>query len=695
MGKHSLSILMLSALYLSTPYTAYCEDNKDYHDINHIDTLTVTANPFQRSNNNLIQPVTMVRGDELAKQNETTIGSALGNEPGIRSSDFGPNAARPVIRGLASDQINILQNGVNNLDVSAISDDHNIAIDPLSLERIEVIRGPSALLYGSKAVGGVVNLIDNRIPSEPIGVPITGVLDGRFNSANKERSGAFLLQGGTDEFAWHINGFKRRTADELKIPGFARSDRLRQAEPKDEEEYARLGNTQNKTEGVTLGFSKFFDQGYVGLAYSHYNSEYGIIGHSHEEEHDDDDDNDDHHHEEEASAFIDMEQNRLDFAAEYRNPFKHFKKVNYKIGLSDYNHQEVEDGTVGTTFKNRGFDSRLELTHNEIKSFNGLFGLQFGRSDFEALGDEAFVPISTTTTLSAFALEERCFEDFDINFGGRLDFQDIETDTSAAFTSKQSRDDFTGSASIGVLYHLPHHYKIALSTAYTQRAPTAQELYANGEHVATSTFEVGDPNLDMQKSIGVDLGLRKTRGTFRGEVNLFYNHFTDFITLSPTGNADAEGNPILNFTNLPAEIYGLEFKANTTAYNQGKNQLDFEIRGDYLQGRNRNTGNNLPRIAPMRLGGSTIYRYNYTTLRLDTDYTFAQTDTAPNELATDGFTMLNFGINQEINLGEVSSLFYIKATNLLNEEARNHVSFLKDQTPLAGRSIMVGLRSNF
>lgn len=652
-----------------------------------LNKVVVTANPFGRSADNLAHPVTILSGGDIAQNTGTTIGDVLGNEPGIRSSNYGPNISRPVIRGLDGDQINIMQNGINNLDASATSVDHNVAIDPLAVDRIEVIRGPAALLYGSKAVGGVVNLIDNRIPSEKIDAPITGIFDGRYNSANKERSAALLLEGGTEDFAVHLNGFARRT-DDQRIPGFARSSQLRASDPLhagEEEGRKRVDNSESETKGVTIGGSKFFDRGYVGVSYSRFDSEYGVVG--------------DHEHGgggDPEDVSIDMQQNRYDFAGLYKNPFPFIKDVHYKIGYSDYEHQEYEGDEVGTRFTNEGFDSRLEFKHDTLSGFQGIFGAQYSINDFEALGDEAFVPSTTTTNLSGFLLEERQFSNFDLNFGGRLDYQYIEKDGSTTFGNARARNDFTGSASAGIVYHLPQDYNLVASTTYTQRAPNAQELFSNGNHVATETFEVGNAGLDVQKSVGFDVGLRKTTGRTTGEVNMFYTYFDDFIALSPTGLTDGgSGNAIFNYENLAAEFYGLEAQARTNIFNDANKALDLEVRGDYLQARNRDTDDHLPRIAPARLGGSAIYTVDKVTMRLDTTYNFEQKDTAPNELSTDDFVMVDFGVNFNIPTKQTDTTLYIKATNLLDEEARNHVSFLKDQAPLAGRSVMLGLRSSF
>ncbi|MFT5703799.1 MAG: iron complex outermembrane receptor protein [Rickettsiales bacterium] len=655
-----------------------------------LDPVIVTANPLNRPYNELTQAITLLEGENLRRKLQPTIGETLAGEPGVRSTYFGPGSSRPVIRGLNGDQINILQNGINNIDASSNSADHNLAIDPLSVERIEIIRGPSALLYGSKAVGGVVNIIDNRIPDQPIPEKATGATDFKYNSVNNGRSGSILLEGGIGNYAWHINGFKRLT-DDVKIPGYARSKSLRAEEPHDPgetEEKGKISNSQSNSDGVTVGVSRFFDKGYFGVSLTNYETNYGIVGH---EDHD--------HggaHAEDVDITIGMKQRRFDLAGLYKDPTDYVKAIKYKFGFSDYEHTEFEGQESGTMFKNRGYDSRIEVTHNKLGLFEGAVGLQSNRSDFSAIGEEAFVPPSVTQTNSVFILEEVPFGDLKLQIGGRLDYQEINVDKVASFENAESRNDLTGSASFGFTYKLPKDYSAAISTSYTQRAPNAQELYSNGEHLATETFEVGNQDLDVQKSIGIDLSLRKNSGFFTGEVNLFYNNFQNFIALDATGEEAAGSHlPIYNYVNMPAEFYGAEIKAMFDVYDKKQHKVNFELRGDYVEARNTRTSEHLPRISPARVGGSAIYNYQKIGLRLDADYTFAQNNVATSETPTDGYIMLNAGTDYKINLGPTSSILYLNATNLLNQEARNHVSFLKDSIPLPGRSLMVGIRTLF
>ena len=645
---------IFTILFVFTAFSANAENSPSK-----IKQVIVTANPLGRSASEISQPVTVLSGDELVYKSQPTIGETLSKEPGIRSTYFGPGASRPVIRGLEGDQIMVLQNGVGNIDASAASVDHNVAIDPLTVEKIEVVRGPAALLYGSRAVGGVVNIVDNRIPDEKIDEIVTGVTDIRHNTANNERSGSILLEGGIGNYAWHINGFKR-IADDIDTP------------------VGELANSQSNSGGATFGLSRFFDndKGYIGFSVTDYSTNYGTVA--------------------EEDVTIGMDQKRYDIAGLYKKPIDFIKEVKFKAGISDYDHTEFEGSEVGTIFENNGYDGRIEIVHEKLAGFEGAFGVQSSKSDFSALGDEAFLPPTLTTTNAAFLLEELPLDKVTLQFGARVENQEIDRQQTVNFGAADTRQDTTGSGSVGFVYKPDDQYAIGLTTSYTQRAPNAQELFANGNHVATSTFEVGNRNLNIQKSTGVDLSLRKEKGSIKGEVNFFYNNFQDFIALTPTGQTDpGDGNPIFNYVNLPAKFYGMEAKVLFDAYKKGAHKLDFEVRGDYLEARNSRTNEPLPRISPARVGGSAIYKYKKTSYRLDADYTFAQSNVSQNESKTDGFLMLDFGADYEINLDSTSSLLYAKATNLLDEEARIHTSIIKDQAPLMGRSFMIGVRTAF
>lgn len=673
--KISLSFLTISSLafslFLSSKSLAQNNDQQ-------LDPIIVTANPLGKSLNSFTQPVTILENRDLLYKIQPTIGETLSSEVGIRSTYFGPNASRPVIRGLEGNQITILQNGVSNIDASAVSVDHNVAIDPLTVKKIEIIRGPSALLYGSKAVGGVINIINNRIPNKPISNIITGNTDIRYNSANNEKSGSAVLEGGFGSYAWHINGFSRST-DNVEIPSFAREKNLRQSEPlasNENEIKNKLQNSQSDSKGGSVGVSKFFDNGYFGASLTSYDSDYGVVA--------------------EPDVTIDMKQQRFDIAGQYNKSANYLKEVNYKFGVSDYEHTEFEGVNIGTVFKNRGYDSRIELIHEKLGILGGVIGVQSARNEFSASGEEAYLPSSTTQNNSIFILEEVDLDKITLQVGGRAEYQNIDVDKDVDYISSNSRDDLTGSGSIGFVYDFTDEYSSAFSLSYTQRAPNSQELYSKGNHIATGSYEIGNENLDIQKSHGVDISFKKKSDNLSGEVNLFYNRFQDFITLLRASGSDPEsGFPIYNFVNLPAEFFGAEFKSNFLAFDNNSHKINVEFRGDYVEARNKKTGEPLPRISPARVGASIIYDYQKIGFKLDGDYNFAKNHISQYETKTDGYLMLNAITSYNLDIGKTSAILYLKGSNLLNEEARNHVSFLKDRAPLAGRSIMLGIKNIF
>ncbi len=673
MKKFKTAVVISSLLFSTSTFA---------QDANRLNEIVVTANPLGRSASQISQPVNVVAGDELVYKMQPTIGETLSKEPGIRSTYFGPGASRPVIRGLQDDQILVLQNGLGNIDASAASVDHNVSIDPLTVERVEVVRGPAALLYGSRAVGGVVNVIDNRIPDQPIDELVTGVTDARFNSANNERAGSILLEGGIENYAWHINGFKRIT-DDIDIPGFARSEVLRASNPGANETKDSLTNSNSNSDGGSFGLTRFLDndKGYIGASVTRNENRYGTVA--------------------EEDVTVDMDQTRFDVAGLYKKPSQSIKEVRFKAGVSEYQHTEFEGDETGTIFENDGYDGRVEIVHEKIAGLEGAIGFQSSRSEFSALGEEAFIPKTDTKTNAIFLLEELPVDKFTFQFGARAEKQEIDKEGSSVVrlgTNDDSREDDTFSGSAGFVYKPGNDYAVALSTSYTQRAPNAQEFFANGVHVATGVFERGDRDIKIQKSTGVDLSFRKEKGSVTGEVNLFYNQFQDFITLVNTGGftaEDGENFPNFSFVNLPAKFYGLEAKSLFNIFKAGSTKFDIEVRGDYVEAKNRRTGEHLSRISPARVGTSLIYKQNKLGLRLDADQTFAQTNIAQGETKTKSYLMLDFGVDYQVNVGNTNSLLYVKGTNLLDEEARNHVSFIKDVAPLMGRSFVVGIRTAF
>ena len=483
-----------------------------------VDEVVITASPLGRTLFEQAQPVSVLKDEQLQLQLQPTLGETLSNTPGVRSTYYGPAASRPVIRGLDADRIRVLQNGLNTIDASATSLDHAVSFDPVSVQSIEVVRGPATLLYGANAIGGVVNVIDNRIPDERIDTTLRGSLGGRYSSVDDGLSRDIMLEGGIGGFTYHLEAYRREVQD-VRIPGYARSERLRAIkplEPGEEEEFDVLSNSFLTTQGFSAGTSYVWDKGYFGLAYSGFDSNYGSVA--------------------EKGVTLDMQQRRWDFQGAFTEPFKGIKAIKYKFAHSDYDHTEFEDGAPGTTFMNKGYDGRIEVTHEKFGPFEGGFGFQTERSDFAAIGDEKFLPEVITKTNSGFVFEEVSFDDhWKLQGGLRYDHITANASEDKAFGPARGRTFDNVSGSLGVVFTPNDDYALALSSSWSERAPTYQELYAGGPHVATGVFEVGDDSLAVEQALGFDLSLRKRTGFVTGSATVFYNRFNNFIGQFPDG----------------------------------------------------------------------------------------------------------------------------------------------------------------
>lgn len=670
-------------------------------DVTLLDETVVSSAPLEHSLFDQAQSVSILKGDRLTLALQPSLGETLARTPGVSSSYFGPVASRPIIRGFDGDRIRILQNGSNSIDASGTSVDHAVSFDPSTIRKIEIVRGPASLLYGSNAIGGVVNATDNRIPEERINVPLRGTLDTRYGSANSERSGSFTLEGGAGGFAWHLDGNKRAT-DNLRIPGYARSEQRRLAQPLapgETEAFGTLPNSNLRTEALGGGASYIWQNGFFGIGYSGLHTNYGTVA--------------------EPNVTIDLEQRRWDFRGEFRTPVTGIKKIRYTLGISDYKHTEFEGTTPGTTFKNRGYDGRLEITHEKLGPFEGVFGYQTERSDFSALGEEAFVPRTETLTNSAFLFEETTLDRFRLQFGVRYDHITANAQEAENIGPARNREFNNVSASAGVIFTPADGYAIALNAAFTQRAPTYQELYANGPHLATGTFEIGDDTLKSEKSFSLDLSLRKKTGRVTGALSFFYNHFDDYVGQFPTDETrlvGAEDVPVYSYRATDAEFYGGEAEVTfhllepamepVLAGKHGKSiappqssklrpELDLEFKADYVHATDLKTGRPLPRIAPFHASIGLNYRQDRFTAGIEGRFTARQNRTAEFETQTDGYFLLNADVSYRLPFGSRDALLYVKGVNLTDATAREHTSFLKDIAPLSGRGVVVGMKLTF
>jgi len=646
-------------------------------------SIVITGNPFGSSE--VATPSTVLSGNGLVLRRASTMGETLDGLPGVSSSYFGPNASRPVIRGQDGDRIRVLSNAGASLDASSLSFDHAVPIDPLVVERIEVLRGPAALLYGGSAVGGVVNAIDNRIPKAPID-SASAALETRFGGAARERAVSALVEGGSGGFAFHADGFGRRTGD-LEVPAFDR--------PMDDgtsERRTRVDNSASRAHGGALGGSIVWRQGYLGASVDSYRNSYGIVA--------------------EDDITIEMRRDKLALAAELRSTDAFISTLRAQAASTDYEHQEIEgDGAIGTIFRTRGSDARVELLHRETGlgagRLEGTWGLQFESSRFSALGEEAFVPSTHTRQAAAFALERWSWgEGGHLSAGVRAEQVRVRSDGDAdpgeaQFGPPRERSFSPRSASLGALLNINAQWQLTSSFSYTERAPTSYELYADGVHAATSAYEQGNPHQQLERGRNLDLALGWRDGVNRVRVGAFASRFSSYIALAATGGPDfvddaGDAFPVYAFRGVRAQLYGLEGELAWRLL-AGPRTVDIDARIDLVRGRNDDSGEPLPRLAPLRATVGLHLTQGAWTGRLEVQHAARQARVPGTDVPTGGWTLLNLSASHALKLGHWDGLLFAKLLNVGDRLAFNAstIDTVRPLAPLPGRALVVGLRATF
>lgn len=664
--KPLLAVLILAVItILFTSQTSAADANTAIE----LSSVPVTGNPLGVSADELIVPISILGGRELSLKRESTLGDTLNGIPGVSATSFGPNSSRPIIRGLDAERVRIMQNGIGVLDASSLSFDHAVSIDPLVIEQIEVIRGPAALLYGGSAVGGVVNAIDHRIPTEKLD-GIIGRAEASVGGANSQNNIAGVMDAGNGKIAIHADAYSRKTSD-LDIPGYAVSSRKSKADGTLRDNRGRLINSSSNSEGGALGASLTFDTGYAGISYSGFRNNYGTVA--------------------EPTVRADMQSDRWDFASEFKELSTVVERLKFKLAHTDYQHQEIDSGVTGTTFKNRGLEGSLEAGHADIGKLKGVLGVQFQNSNFEALGDEAFVPSVNTQSKALYIYEELPLDQLKISFGGRLEHITVDSKSDIKFGPAQNNSFNPASYALGGLYTFTPNWSLATNLSHNERAPSYFELYANGAHLATGQYEIGNANFDKERSNGIDTQIRWKKNKHSFNFGAFYTRFSSFLGLLNTGNIDVgSGLPIAQFSSFSATFRGVEADGKFVL----TDNLDLSVRADYVRASNRDSGDPLPRIAPLRLGAGLHYQKNSFGARLDVLHAFKQDRTAENELISDSYTNLSAIVTYKLPT-KLNLELFAKANNLLDQEIRDHASFLKDIAPQGGRSLLLGLRSDF
>ena len=657
-----------------------------------LDQVVVTANRSDQTLYEQILPANVLSDDRLLLRIEPTLGETLNRLPGVSSTYFAPGSSRPVLRGMGDDRVRMLQNGTSLIDVSNVSPDHAVTVDPLSVQSIEVVRGPATLIYGPNTLGGVVNVIDNRIAEERFsGTHPKGRIDFMGGTADNSLSQSAEFNWGQGPWVFHLDLFNRET-ENIDIPGFARSSAQRALDdPSVPQPYGTLPNSFTNSEGLGLGASHIFENGYLGFSFSGMNSDYGTVG--------------------EPDVTIDLEQRRWDMRGAVYEPLNFLREIRFNFGYSDYTHTEFEGSEVGTVFDTEGFNGRVEFMHKAVAGYEGTFGYEIQFTDFAAAGEEAFLPGVDTQRHALFFFEEKEWGRARFQFGARYDHHSNESLSSDRFGPGQDVDMGAFSASTGVIYEITEDYAASFSLAYTQRPPTYVELFANGPHKATSTVEIGDVDLDREESFSADFSIRKKNGWVTGSAGAFFYRFNDYINLSDTGDTDPDEElPIFVFDPINADFYGFELETifhllgpvtaakddeQTVAVSEREQRLDLILRADCVHAENRDSGDALPRIPPFRIGTTFEYEKGPLTASIEGQYAAEQNRTADFELPTDSYFLINAGISYRTEIAGMDSTCYVRGVNLTDEEARLSTSFLKDVAPLAGRGVIAGIRVAF
>ncbi|MFN3725283.1 MAG: TonB-dependent receptor [Allosphingosinicella sp.] len=707
------SLLLLSSAFIAFP--AFAQDapppQEERPAADHVHEeigaeVVVTA-PFV-SNLNILAGTSALTGNDLAREIRPQLGDTLARLPGVSATSFSPGSSRPVLRGFQGERVRVLVDGIGSIDVSNTSADHAVTIDPITAERIEVLHGPAVLLFGSQAIGGAVNIFDRRIPRT---VPDDIVhIDGlaSYGSAANERSvGAgvdFALGGGV---VGHVDGSYRRT-DDLDVGGFVLSPTLRaeQLAIADEEEAeghadeaaearalaglrGTLPNSATETTTGGVGVALIRDGGSLGVSVSLFDSRYGVpmrpgAGHHHEEG---EGEGEEGHGD--VPVSIDLRQIRADLRGEVKLGDGFLEQLRVRFAAADYEHTEFEGDEVGTLFETQGMEGRAELVQRDLGGWRGVIGGQFFVRDFNAIGAEAFLPANTTSQIGLFVLQE--FETGPVQLEGALRYEHSDV-ASAPLAIDRSFDSF--SAAVGASYEIVPRVRAGINLSRAERAPSAEELFSNGPHVATQAFEVGDPTFDTESNLGGELYLRASLPGLQINGTLFYNRFDNYIFAAATG-AEQDELPVFQYFQRDATYWGFELGANAEVARVGDWRVRVDGVADYVEATIADDGGPVPRIPPLRVLGGIEAANAVFEGRVEAEHVFEQDRIAAFETPTEAFTLVNASLTIRPFGRENPTALILSANNIFDVEARRHASFTKDFVPLAGRDLRATLRISF
>ena len=701
------------------------------HNHESLEEVLVTANPLNRAADDLSQSATVLQGEALRQQLASSLGETLARMPGLSNASFGENVGRPVIRGLQGSRVGVLNNSLSVSDASSISQDHAVSVEPFLADQIEVLRGPATLLFGSGAIGGVVNMVTASIPQAIPENGYSGRAIAQGNTAANEEFAAGRLDLGQGAFALHLDGFHRRT-DDYEIPGRA------SLYPEDEDEHEEEGHDEGEHEGEeehgdesddngklensfldnqggTIGLSWIGEEWRFGVAYNEYKSDYGIPGaghaHGHEEGHDEDHDEDhddehgeeqgegEHEEEEEGPVTIRLRTERTEAELAGSNPFSGFQQFKVRFVDTNYKHTEFEGAEVGTVFESDSTNTRAELKHNVFGAWEGAFGLQYTDLDFSAVGAEAFIPNTNTKTSAFFWIERGDFGHWQVDLGLRYEDVKIKVPNTLVeeegATGPSSDSDFQPfSVSAGTVWNVSDTVDLTGTVSFAERAPGVEELYANGPHIATQVFEVGDVSLGKESNMHVEGGARVAFGRFTGSATVFYDQFDNYI-YQRASDLEADGLPVRFWLQQDAEFIGGEVEVRYDFEENRSGHWQVFSFGDIVDGE-LNDNNDVPRQPPKRLALGLDWDLQNWSANVLWIHAYDQDNVAPYETPTPGYDLLNAEV---VFTGPGDNQFdwqvYVKGQNLLNEDIRNSTSYLKDEAPQIGLNVTFGVRAFF
>jgi iron complex outermembrane receptor protein len=634
--------------------------------------IVITGNPLGRDSTTV--PVSTLGRADLLERGQSTLGETLNGLPGVSSTYFGPNASRPVIRGLDGDRIRVLNNSASSLDASALSYDHAVPLDVLSTDRIEVLRGPAALLYGGSAVGGVVNVIDNRIPRAPVS-GVLGKAQLQAGTGNDERSVAGLIEAGNERFALHLDGFDRRTGD-VRVPLSLACEK-----PDSPAHARRICNSASQSRGGAVGASTFWDHGFLGASVNTYQSDYGTVA--------------------EDQVTIGMKTTRYALEGQVRQLPGWFESVKARLSHTDYQHTEFDNGAAGTLFANKGQDLRIEARHRPLAGWQGVVGVQTESSRFSAVGDEAFAPFSRTRSQALFVHEELPTLWGQVTAGARWESVRVESlgnPDLPRFDDAIGAQKFTPfSVAAGAVFKLSPTWSLTGNAALTQRAPKDYELFANGPHLATNAWEIGNKDLGLEKSKSFDAGMQWKSGPDSLNVTAFASQFANYIGLMNTPDVE-DGLPVQVYQGVKAQFRGIEASGRQRLW-QGASTLDLGWRADTVRATHSSTGEPLPRIAPMRVGATLVHGQGPWSAKLGADWHAAQERVPDGSVATGSFTLVNASVSYRQKLDTTVLNWFARLDNLTDQLAYSATSILTStafgKSPLPGRSFKLGVQASF